>query len=136
MTALLLLLIRPAPSAIVDLTEAAREIAARPDGTRDRPAREGTADVRFVDAIDALRREGQAAVVRDECCADHDAEGPADDGLLALRLRKPAVNVLVMYDDVDQSRSLSRGDLVRWVSLAPDAQAMRPLPVQLASHHR
>lgn len=133
---LLLLLHSPGAGRVAELKEAVREIAARPDRIHDRPAREGTADVRFVDAIDALRRDGQAAVLRDECCADHDAEGPADDGLLALRLRKPAVSVLVMYDDVDQSRSLSRGDLVRWVSLAPEAQAMRQLPVQLASHHR
>ena len=128
-----LLLLAPGPDRAGDLQEAARELAARPGGLEGRPARDGTADVRFVDAIDALRRDDHAAVIRDDCCADHDAEGPPDDGLLALRLKEPAISVLVMYDDVDRSRSLSRGDLVRWVSLAPNAQATRHLPVRLAS---
>ena len=116
-----------------ELSAVARELAERPEGVASRPAREGTADVRFVDLLDDLRREGQARVVRDECCADHDAEGPPDDGLLALRVNRPATSVLVMYDDVDRSRSLSRGDLVRWVSLTPDDQAQGALPAQLAT---
>ena len=129
-----LLLRSPGRARLGDLNEVARELAGRPEGARSRPAREGTADVRFVDVIDALRRTGQAKVVRDVCCADHDAEGPPDDGLLALNISKPATRVLVMYDDVDRSRSLSRGDLVRWVSLTPELRAMGSAPIQLASH--
>ncbi len=124
----------PGHRRLTELNKVAHELATRPEKDVSRPAREGTADVRFVDLIAALRRAGQARVTREECCADHDAEGPPDDGLLALQLNDPATSVLVMYDDVDRSRNLSRGDLVRWVSLTPVARAA--LPVQLASRTR
>lgn len=129
--ALVLALVRPASQA-TELISLAHELGTRPPGEAARPAREGTPDVRFVDAVSQLRREGRAWVVRDECCADHDAEGPADDGLLALQVRRPATRLLVVYDDVDRSRSLTRGDLVRWVSLTPDGSRDRPGPLELS----
>jgi hypothetical protein len=58
---------------------------------------------------------GDAAplAVRDFCCADHDLGGPADDGVLTISAADVIRRVL-LYEDLDGSRSFSPGDALRW----------------------
>jgi hypothetical protein len=57
--------------------------------------------------------EAGVRIVRDVCCADHDLGGPADDGVLTVSAGGGLRRVLV-YEDLDGSRSFSPGDVLRW----------------------
>jgi hypothetical protein len=70
--------------------------------------------------------DGGAPDVRDVCCADHDLGGPADDGILTVSAGDGIRRVLV-YEDLDGSRSFSPGDVLRWNGGRPaPAAAARP----------
>lgn len=49
----------------------------------------------------------------DRCCFDLDGGGSADDGVILLAERDAAVRRMRIYEDLDQSRTFSPGDLVR-----------------------
>src|SRR5262245_1980276 len=49
----------------------------------------------------------------DRCCYDLDGGGDADDGVVVLAERDARVHQLRIYEDVDRSRTVTEGDLVR-----------------------
>jgi hypothetical protein len=53
---------------------------------------------------------------RDICCWDLDGGGPGDDGVMTVSRPGEQLACVVLYDDVDRSRSLTRGDVIRYVS--------------------
>jgi hypothetical protein len=59
----------------------------------------------------AIRAPGSVTV--DRCCYDLDGGGEADDGVLVLAERDAKVHQLRIYEDLDGSRTFTRGDLVR-----------------------
>ena len=59
----------------------------------------------------ALRSPG--SVVVDRCCYDLDGGGEADDGVVVFAQRDAKVHQLRIYEDLDNSRSFTAGDLVR-----------------------
>jgi hypothetical protein len=63
-----------------------------------------------------------AALVRDFCCADYDGGGSTDDGVFTVNRPGERVDAVVLYEDVDVSRSFSPADRVRW-STGPGAGA-------------
>lgn len=63
------------------------------------------------------------SVVVDRCCYDLDGGGDADDGVVVLAERDAKVHRLRIYEDLDGSRSLTAGDVVRLER--GDAPAMR-----------
>lgn len=113
---------REGPTA--EFLAAIERLPTRPDLGDAPPAREARQDSRFIAQLLALTHTGAAEVMRDDCCDDHDGEGPADDGIFAARLPEARLALHVMYDDADGTRTLSPGDLVRSVSRSTvDAQA-------------
>ena len=52
-------------------------------------------------------------VTVDRCCYDLDGGGSADDGVRIVARRDAEVRQLLVYEDVDGSRTLTRGDVVR-----------------------
>jgi len=68
---------------------------------------------------------GPAAVTaQDVCCWDLDGGGPGDDGVFTLSRRGQVVACVIVYDDIDASRSLSDPDVVRYVSRPGDCGKM------------
>ena len=55
---------------------------------------------------------------RDVCCFDLDGGGPGDDGILTLSRRGERVDCVLVYDDIDRSRTFSAGDRTRYASPA------------------
>lgn len=53
------------------------------------------------------------SVVVDHCCYDLDGGGERDDGILVVAERGARVHRLQVYEDLDGSRRLSPGDLIR-----------------------
>lgn len=108
---------------------AIERLPTRPDLLDAPPSRQARQDSRFINQLLALTRNGEATVLRDDCCDDHDGEGPADDGIFAARLPEAQLAVHVMYDDADGTHTLSPGDLVRSVARSPlEDQARGPFP--------
>lgn len=70
----------------------------------------------FVERLDGLLRSGEAHLIENRCCDDHDGEGPADDGTVLIGFRRSATPIVVLYEDRDGSGSLTAGDIVRLVS--------------------
>lgn len=58
---------------------------------------------------------GSGAVLRDFCCLDYDGGGPADDGVRVVAGRDETVLDFWIYEDRDETRSFTEGDLVRTV---------------------
>lgn len=85
-------------------------------------------DRQFVRRLFELEKKGAVTVVTDRCCDDRDGEGPADDGLMFLTLTEEDAGLAVIYEDLDQSSSLTSGDLIRLVSRT------RPPTVTLERH--
>jgi hypothetical protein len=56
---------------------------------------------------------GTNAVTVDRCCYDLDGGGNADDGVLILAQRDARVHRLQVYEDLDDSRTYTPGDLIR-----------------------
>ncbi|MBP9200819.1 MAG: zf-HC2 domain-containing protein [Gemmatimonadales bacterium] len=99
------------------------------------PARAAREDAAFIRQLLALAASGEARVVRDVCCNDHDGEGPADDGLFAAAVPREGLSLHVMYDDADRTQTLSPGDLVRSVAkstLVSQSRRRDPERVSLA----
>jgi len=94
----------------------------RSDLVELRQARSDVGDAQFIDGLLGLVRNGTGQVLRDTCCADHDGEGPDDDGIFALAVPSRHLTVLVTYDDADGSRTLTAGDLVRSATRAQESQ--------------
>ncbi len=71
-----------------------------------------------------LVRDAQAypasTLLRDACCGDHDGGNHSDDGLLTLSRPGETVTVVIVYEDVDQSGTFTRGDIVRYTSAIPN----------------
>jgi hypothetical protein len=105
----------------------------RTDLAELRETRRGVGDTQFIAGLLGLARSDSAHVLMDTCCADHDGEGPADDGLYALAIPSRGLTVLVTYDDADGNRALSLGDLVRSASRAESVDALwsvrKPVPL-------
>jgi hypothetical protein len=59
----------------------------------------------------ALRAPGSVRV--DRCCYDLDGGGDADDGVVVLAEPDAKVHQLRIYEDLDRSRTLTEGDLIR-----------------------
>lgn len=62
------------------------------------------------------RADGAVTNHRDICCWDLDGGGPGDDGVMTLSRAGEQLDCVVLYDDRDGSRSLTRGDIIRYVS--------------------
>lgn len=61
----------------------------------------------------ALLLRSPGSVTVDRCCYDLDGGGEADDGVVVLAERDAKVHQLRIYEDLDSSRTLTEGDLVR-----------------------
>ncbi len=61
----------------------------------------------------AVALRGDAAVVVDRCCYDLDGGADADDGVVLVAERDAKVRQLRIYEDRDDSRTFTAGDLVR-----------------------
>jgi predicted anti-sigma-YlaC factor YlaD len=75
--------------------------------------------------------------VKDVCCWDLDGGPRADDGVVTVSTEGEAVACVILYDDVDGSRSFSRGDVVRFATasgMCPDPGAVRATPSAGAMH--
>jgi hypothetical protein len=53
---------------------------------------------------------------QDICCWDLDGGGRSDDGVMTLSSAGELLDCVVLYDDVDRSRSFTDGDAVRYIS--------------------
>jgi hypothetical protein len=53
---------------------------------------------------------------QDVCCWDLDGGGPSDDGVMTISREGEMLDCVVLYDDLDRSRSFSYGDAVRYMS--------------------
>ena len=75
-------------------------------------------------------REGRTGAradvtAQDVCCWDLDGGGPGDDGVFTLSREGQVVACVILYDDVDASRTLSRPDVVRFVSRSGDCGSVK-----------
>ncbi|HEX2218452.1 MAG TPA: hypothetical protein VHG35_06580 [Gemmatimonadales bacterium] len=61
----------------------------------------------------ALALRAPPAAMVDRCCYDLDGGGDLDDGVVVLAERDAKVHQLLIYEDLDDSRSYTPGDLVR-----------------------
>ncbi len=61
----------------------------------------------------ALAVAPRGSVMVDRCCYDLDGGGVADDGVIVSAERDAKVHHLRIYEDLDESRSFTAGDLVR-----------------------
>ncbi len=61
----------------------------------------------------ALALRAPPSVMVDRCCYDLDGGGDPDDGVVVLAERDAKVHQLLIYEDLDDSRSYTAGDLVR-----------------------
>lgn len=94
-------------------------------------------DVQFVERLQRLVAAGKVRILEDACCEDRDGEGPADDGLVILRVADRHATIAVLYEDLDGSRALTAGDLIRLVSRMADtgAGSVRAPPRLIGLHH-
>lgn len=53
---------------------------------------------------------------QDICCWDLDGGGRSDDGVMTLSSAGELLDCVVLYDDVDRSKSFTDGDAIRYVS--------------------
>jgi len=83
---------------------------------RDAPKRPTRRDVDFGRSVAALEASGQARQLSDVCCADRDGEGPADDGVLTLRITGSRSPVVILYEDNAHRGRFLPGDVVLNVS--------------------
>jgi hypothetical protein len=80
---------------------------------RSRPAFQALAAGLVLAAGTYLTLRTPPPVVVDRCCYDLDGGGDADDGVVIQAERDAKVHQLTVYEDLDESRSFSAGDLVR-----------------------
>jgi hypothetical protein len=73
-------------------------------------------DVDFARSIAALEATGKLQRLSDVCCADRDGEGPADDGVLTVRLAGSRSPVVILYEDTQRAGTFKPGDAVLMVS--------------------
>jgi hypothetical protein len=73
-------------------------------------------DVEFARSIATLEATGKLRRLSDVCCADRDGEGPADDGVLTVRLAGSRSPVVILYEDTQRARTFKSGDAVLMVS--------------------
>jgi len=59
---------------------------------------------------------GEGSGTNDVCCFDLDGGGRGDDGVFTRSSDGEVVECVILYDDVDRSRSLTLADVVRSVS--------------------
>jgi hypothetical protein len=78
-----------------------------------RPALAAIAAALVLVTAGALALRAPGAVMVDRCCYDLDGGGDADDGVVVLAERDAKVHQLRIYEDLDRSRTFSRGDVVR-----------------------
>lgn len=71
-------------------------------------------------AVDRLRGvspvSAGAGGRQDICCWDLDGGGRSDDGVMTLSSAGELLDCVVLYDDLDRSRSFTHGDAVRYIS--------------------
>lgn|GEM_PF-500977 len=82
----------------------------------DTPKRPSRRDVDFGRSVVALEASGRVERLSDVCCADRDGEGPADDGVLTLRLAGSRSPVVILYEDNEHRGRFQPGDVVLNVS--------------------
>ncbi len=75
-----------------------------------------TRDVDLARSIAALEAGGKLERLSDVCCADRDGEGPADDGVLTVRLAGSRSTVVILYEDTQRAGTFKPGDAVLMVS--------------------
>jgi hypothetical protein len=85
---------------------------------QDRIAPKGPSprDVEFARSIASLEATGKLRRLSDVCCADRDGEGPADDGVLTVRLQGSRSPVVILYEDTKRAGTFKPGDAVLMVS--------------------
>jgi hypothetical protein len=70
----------------------------------------------FAQSLATLERRGALQRVSDVCCADRDGEGPADDGVLTVRLDGSRWPVVILYEDTRHAGRFEPGDVILIVS--------------------
>jgi hypothetical protein len=75
-----------------------------------------TRDVELARSIASLEARGKLERLSDVCCADRDGEGPADDGVLTVRLAGSRSPVVILYEDTQRTGTFKPGDAVLMVS--------------------
>ena len=80
------------------------------------PKGPGPRDVEFARSIARLEATGKLRRLSDVCCADRDGEGPADDGVLTVRLTGSRSPVVILYEDTQRAGTFKPGDAVLMVS--------------------
>lgn len=75
-------------------------------------------------------RAAAAEVVVDRCCHDLDGGGDADDGIVIVAGPHEEVHRLSIYEDLDQSRSYTAADVIRFVRGA-EPTVRGPFPGEL-----
>jgi hypothetical protein len=85
---------------------------------QDRPASKQPSahDRRFAQSLAALEQRGTLHRVSDVCCEDRDGEGPADDGVLTVRLDGSRSPVVILYEDTRRAGRFEPGDVILIVS--------------------
>jgi hypothetical protein len=65
---------------------------------------------------------------QDICCWDLDGGGRSDDGVMTRSSAGELLDCVVLYDDLDRSRSFTPGDAVRYISRSEACAPLASLP--------
>jgi hypothetical protein len=84
--------------------------------SRPSPKQPSVHDRVFAQSLATLERRGALQTVSDVCCADRDGEGPADDGVLTVRLDGSRSPVVILYEDTRHAGRFEPGDVILIVS--------------------
>jgi hypothetical protein len=76
------------------------------------PKRPSAHDREFAQSLAMLEKRGTLHRVSDICCSDRDGEGPADDGVLTVRLEGSRSPVVIMYEDTKHVGRFEPGDVI------------------------
>jgi hypothetical protein len=76
------------------------------------PKRASATDREFAQSLAMLERRGALHRVSDVCCSDRDGEGPADDGVLTVRLDGSRSPVVILYEDTKHAGRFEPGDVI------------------------
>jgi hypothetical protein len=84
--------------------------------SRPAPKQPSVHDRVFARSLATLEQRGSLQRVSDVCCADRDGEGPADDGVLTVRLDGSRSPVVILYEDTRHAGRFEPGDVILIVS--------------------
>jgi hypothetical protein len=80
------------------------------------PKRVSATDRAFAQSLAMLEQRGTLHRLSDVCCSDRDGEGPADDGVLTVRLDGSRSPVVIMYEDTRHAGRFEAGDVILMMS--------------------